>query len=116
MDYIEIEVPDMNDSSSRVLLGDLYCRIRFTYIDSGDYWTFGVYDDMDEPIAIGIKIVPQMVLNMFFGANELPYGLFGVYTNLDRVGRDDFKNGNARFVFFPLDPDEDYEDEDDEGD
>lgn len=106
MDYTIIEVPDMNDSLSRVLLGDVYCQIRFTYNDTMDYWTFGIYDDQGKPVAIGIKIVPQMVLNLFFGVNELPYGVFGVQSTLDRIGRDDFKNGNAKFIFCPVDDDE----------
>ena len=102
MDYIIIEVPDMNDSMSRVALGDVYCQIRFTYNDTKDYWYFGIYDDKGEPVAIGIKIVPQAVLNQFFGADELPYGAFGVLTSLDRIGRDDFKNGNAKFIYTPI--------------
>lgn len=110
MDYIIIEVPDMNDSMSRLMLDDEYLQIRFTYNDTKDYWTFGIYDDQDEPIAIGIKIVPNMVLNLFFGANELPAGAFGVITNLDRIGHDDFLNGNAQFIFAPLESeDEDLE-------
>lgn len=103
MEYTIIEVPDMNDSLSRVTLGEVYCQIRFTYNDTKDYWTFGIYTDKGEPVAIGIKIVPKMVLNLFFGANELPYGVFGVLTSLDRIGRDDFKTGNAKFIFCPAD-------------
>lgn len=102
MEYTIIEVPDMNDSISRVLLGDVYCQIRFTYIDSKDYWTFGVYDEQGAPIAIGIKVVPKMVLNLFFGVNELPLGVFGVLTTLENIGREDFKNGNAKFIFSPI--------------
>lgn len=106
MDYIIIEIPEMNDSVSRVMLGDTYCQIRFTYNDTKDYWYFGVYNDQDDPIAIGIKIVPNMVLNLFFGVNELPKGVFGVITNLERIGHDDFFNGNAKFVFAPLEDEE----------
>lgn len=105
MDYTIIEVPDMNDSLSRVVIGKVYCQIRFTYNDTKDYWSFGIYTDKGEPVAIGIKIVPKMVLNLFFGVNELPYGVFGVLTSLDRIGRDDFKNGNAKFIFCPVDED-----------
>lgn len=98
MTYTVIEVPDMNDSMVDIVLDDVFYVLRFTYNDTKDYWTFGVYDDASNPIAIGMKIVPGMVLNQFFAANILP-GAFGVISNLDRIGRDDFKNGKAEFVF-----------------
>ena len=101
MEYVIIEVPDMNDSMSRVVLAGKYYQIRFTYNDTMDYWSFGVYDDRDNPIAIGMKIVPNMPLNLFFGSRELP-GVFGVITSLKKVGRNAFRNGDAKFVFAPL--------------
>ncbi|MCD8397529.1 MAG: hypothetical protein LUD12_10200 [Lachnospiraceae bacterium] len=103
MDYIIIEVPDMNDSISRITLDDVDYQIRFTYNDTQDYWSFGLYDDQGDPIAIGIKIVPRAPLNLFFGVNELPDGVFGVLSNLDRIGHDDFKDGNAKFIYAPVD-------------
>ena len=102
MDYMIIEVPDQNDSISRVVLSDEYYQIRFTYNDTYDYWSFGIYDDMGEPMAIGIKIVPQAPLNLFFGVNVLPDGIFGVFSNLDRIGRNDFKDGKATFIYAPV--------------
>ena len=102
MEYIIIDIPDINDSISRIMLGNMYCQIRFTYNDTKDYWSFGLYDEQENPVAIGIKIVPQMVLNLFFGINEMPKGAFGVITNLKRLGRNDFKDGKAKFVFVPL--------------
>ena len=44
MDYTIIEVPDMNDSVSRVVLSGTAYLIRFTYNDSKDYWKFSLYD------------------------------------------------------------------------
>ncbi len=42
MDAIAIEVPDMNDSVSKItLLGTQY-QIRFTYNDTEGYWYFGL--------------------------------------------------------------------------
>ena len=118
MDYLVIEVPDENDSMVDIVLDDVFYILRFTYNDTKDYWTFGVYDDAENPIAIGMKIVPGTPCNIFFGATQLP-GVFGVITNLDRVGRDDFVNGKAEFVFISEtaededdDEDEDEEDED----
>ena len=68
MDYTIIEVPDMNDSVSRVVLSGTAYLIRFTYNDSKDYWKFSLYDSQNVPIVLG-----------------------------------DFKNGNAQFIFCPVD-------------
>lgn len=102
MDYIIIEVPDMNDSVSRVVLNGTAYLIRFTWNDSGGYWKFGLYDSQNQPIVIGVKLVPRFPLNVFYGVTKLPNGVFGVMTKLDRVGRHDFANGNAKFVFGPV--------------
>ncbi len=100
--YIIIEVPDMNDSFSRVVLqGKLYF-IRFTYNDTFGYWSFGVYNSLYDPIREGIKIVPRMVLNLFCGTMDMPNGVFGVLTELDKVGRYDFFEGKAKFIFSPV--------------
>lgn len=102
MDYIIIEVPDMNDSTSRVVLAGIPYQIRFTYNDTKDYWKFSLYNAQSEPIALGIKIVPQFPLNLFHGLSKLPSGVFGVMTKLGRVGRNDFVSGNAQFIFCPV--------------
>lgn len=102
MEYIIIEVPDMNDSISRVVLAGTAYLIRFTYNDTCDYWKFSLYNAQNEPIVLGIKIVPRFPLNVFYGVTKLPDGVFGVMTKLDRIGRKDFLNGNAQFVFCPV--------------
>ncbi len=102
MDFIKIEVPDMNDSVSRIVLSGKAYLIRFTYNDTCDYWKFSLYDTQNEPIALGIKIVPRFPLNVFYGVTKLPDGVFGVMTKLDRIGRNDFLNGNAQFIFCPV--------------
>ncbi len=101
MTYMIIDVPNMNDSVSRVVLNGTAYLIRFTYNDTKDYWKFGLYTAQNEPIVIGIKIVPQFPLNVFCGVTKLPFGVFGVFSKLDRIGQNDFANGNARFVFCP---------------
>lgn len=102
MEYTAIEVPDMNDSVSRVILSGTAYLIRFTYNDTGKYWKFGLYTTRSEPIVVGIKIVPRFPLNTFFGVSDLPFGIFGVMTKLELVGRNDFVNGKAKFIFCPV--------------
>ena len=102
MEYTIIEIPDMNDSISRIVLSGKVYNIRFTYNDTADYWKVGLYDSLNRPIVLGIKIVPRFPLNAFYGITEIPEGIFGVISNLDRIGRNDFKNGKAQFVFMPV--------------
>lgn len=102
MEYTIIEVPDMNDSVSRIVLGGTAYHIRFTWIDSAGYWTFGLYDTQNKPLVIGIKIVPQFPMNVFYSLTKMPSGIFGVMTKLDRIGRKDFVDGNAQFIFCPV--------------
>lgn len=102
MDYIVIDVPDMNDSMSRIVLNGTPYQIRFTYNDSKDYWKFSLYDSQSNPLILNVKIVPNFPLNVFFGAAKIPDGVFGAMTKLSRIGRDDFKNGKASFVFCPV--------------
>lgn len=102
MDYIIIEVPDMNDSISRIVLNGTVYFIRFTYNHTADYWKFSVYDSQNNPIVLGVKIVPRYALNIFYTVSKLPFGIFGVMTKLDRIGRNDFRDEKAQFIFAPL--------------
>ena len=102
MDYIIIEVPDMNDSMSRVVLNGTAYLIRFTWNDTGTYWKFGLYDSQSQPIVIGIKLVANFPLNVFYGVTELPDGVFGVMSQQERIGRNDFIEGKAQFIFCPV--------------
>ena len=102
MEYIIIEVPDLNDSVSRIVLNGTPYFIRFTYNDTCDNWTFGLYTVLNEPIIIGMKIVPQYPLNINYGTMELPDGFFAARTKLDKIGRYDFRDGKAQFVFCPI--------------
>lgn len=101
MDYIIIEVPDMNDSISRIVLRGKQYQLRFTYNDTGGYWSFGLMDSLGTPLLIGVKIVPQFPLNLFYGTDKLPLGVFAALTKEERIGRDSFVSGKAQFVFIP---------------
>lgn len=101
MKRIEINVPDFNDSFSRVVLSGRQYLIRFSYIDTFDYWTFGLYTPQKEPLLVGVKIVPNYPLNLFFSADNMPNGLFCAYTELARIGKNDFAVGKAIFAYVP---------------
>lgn len=103
MEYIIIEVPDLNDSMSRIVLNGVPYQIRFSYNDTKDYWKFSLYDTQNNPIALGIKIVPNFPLNIFYGVTQLPSGVFAAKSKLDHIGRNDFKDGKAEFIFCPAD-------------
>lgn len=103
MDYTIIEVPDKNDSMSRLVIDKAVYQIRFSYNDTGDFWKFGLYNSLGEPIALGLKIVPNYPLNVFCGAPDFPDVVFVALSKLDRIGRDDFKDGKAKFVYAVVD-------------
>ena len=96
-----IEVPDYNDSFSRVVLGDTEYLLRFTWNESVKFWNLGVYDIEENPIATSIKVLPNCPLSIWHMNSQMPFGEFGVITDLDRIGRNDFINGKAQFVYIP---------------
>ena len=99
MQRLEIFVPDMNDGFSRVILDGAEYLLRFTWNDSKERWYFGIYTVLREPIVQGLKIVPHFPINIQYIDERLPSGIFGVYTNLEAVGRSDFTEGRAVFAF-----------------
>lgn len=102
MNRIEISVPDINDSFSRVVLDGTAYLIRFTWNDTAQRWSFGLFTTQKEPLAQGIRIVPRYPLNLQIVNDTFPQGIFGVYTDLTSVGRNDFLNGRAIFAYIPL--------------
>jgi hypothetical protein len=102
MERLEIAVPDMNDSFSKVVIGGKEYWLRFTWNDSRSRWYFGIYTVLREPLLQGIKLVPEFPINLqYVGDDRLPVGVFGVYTSLEVVGRSDFMDGKAVFAFVP---------------
>ena len=99
MDRVLIEVPDRNDSLSRVVLSGKQYLIRFSYILSYDYWTFGLYTILQDPILIGAKILPRFPLTAYCSRPGMPGGAFGVFTKLEHIGRAAFRDGNAEFAY-----------------
>ncbi|MDR2359681.1 MAG: hypothetical protein LBD85_00140 [Oscillospiraceae bacterium] len=103
MKRVEIFVPPLNDSFSKVALDGKEYQIRFTWNDTAARWTFGLYNIFKEPIIQGIRIVPCFPLNLQYVDERIPFGIFGVYTKLESVGREDFERGNAIFAYVPAD-------------
>lgn len=99
MQKTEIHVPDENDSFSRVSLMGKPFTLRFSWNDTGGFWSFGVYDSQKKPLLAGLKITPGIPLNLFYPDKGLPEGWFGVFTRLDKIGRKDFLEGKAQFCF-----------------
>ena len=98
-----IQVPDRNDSFSRIVLNGKEYLIRFTFNAKKDYWSFGFYDMSENPILAMTKIVPLSPMTFFYREIDVPDGEFICLTDLEKVGRNDFKNSNAVFTFIPMD-------------
>jgi len=98
---IQIEVPDMNDSMVDISIDREKFVLRFTYNEMNDFWSFGVYDNNREPIVAMTKIVPSFPLLHYYNDSRLPDGDFAVICEKENVGRYDFTNGDARFMYIP---------------
>ena len=101
MQRLEIAVPNLNDSYSRVVLDGTQYLIRFTWNDTAQRWSFGLYTLQREPLAVGLRMVPRFPLNMQIVGGGFPVGVFGVYTENAAVGRQDFIKGSATFAYIP---------------
>ena len=102
MDNIEyIDVPYMKDTFSTVTLDGRAYLIRFNYNSIAERWRFSIYDMQREPIAIGLPIVPRFPLNLQVVDDRSPRGVFVVYSNLEHISKDDFKECRARFAYIP---------------
>lgn len=98
---IKIQVPDKNDSISRVTLAGQEYLIRFTWNQTCGTWSFGLYDMNRNTLINSIKIVPYTPMNYFYRTRGLPSGTFGC-TSIEKViGRRDFVEGKAEFIFIP---------------
>lgn len=94
-----ISVPDMNDSFSRIIILGVEYLIRFTYNDTYDFWSFGIYNPDETPIVQGIKIVPNYPLNLFATVGNMPQVYFSCSSNLEHIGRNAFKEELAKFYY-----------------
>ena len=102
MTRIIIDIPDLNDAFSKVVLDGRQYLLRTTWNDTAQRWSFGLYTSQKEPLIQGQRIVPRFPLNYQIVDERFPAGLFGVYTNLENIGRHDFTNGRAVFAYIPV--------------
>lgn len=107
---VYMKPPDMNDSFSRIVLDNREYLIRFQYNGARDFWTYGIYDTEEKQIMQHRKIVPVSPLNHFDVQEGFPSGIFGCLTDLKKVGRKDFENGNAEFIYIPWEDLKDWSD------
>lgn len=96
-----IEVPDMNDSVSTLSIDGKEYGLRFTYNEKFDFWSFGLYDEDNEPIIAMTRIVPNFPIFHFYTDTDIPEGVFGCLSDIAEVGRYAFVNKTAEFVYIP---------------
>ena len=96
-----IQVPDRNDSLSDLSIDGTLYRLRFTYNEKYDYWSFGLYDADRQPISPMTRVVPNFPLLHFCTERALPDGVFGCLSQSEVVGRQAFNDGTAEFVYLP---------------
>lgn len=96
-----IKVPDMNDSLSNISIDGKEYLLRFTYNETGDFWSFGIYDSDENPIIGMTRIVPNYPLLHWYQDTRLPDGIFGCISDSENVGREAFNDLTAEFVYIP---------------
>ena len=99
---LDIAVPDMNDSFSRVVLDGTQYYIRFTWNHTAQRWSFGLYTMQKAPLIQGQRMIPRFPLTLQKVNDGIPTGLFGVFSDLESIGRDDFASGKAAFAYISL--------------
>lgn len=97
-----INVPNMNDSVSNIRIEGKEYKIRFTYNEKFDYWSFGIMDKDNNPIIAMTKIVPNFPIFHYYTDTNIPQGIFGCISDKQTVGRNAFTDKTAEFIFIPL--------------
>lgn len=96
-----IEVPNMNDSVSTLAIDGKTYRLRFTYNEKFDFWSFGLQNENEEPIIAMTRIVPNFPILHFYTSKDIPDGVFGCLSDTATVGRNAFIDKTAEFVYIP---------------
>ncbi len=97
MKRLEISVPSYNDSLTRIILSGQTYFLRFTYNDTYDYWSLGIYDWEEKVLVSGIRMVPRFPLNLF--CPDFPQGVLAVFTDQDRINQNSFQQEKAILAY-----------------
>ena len=100
---IEITLIDANDFVLSTTLDNDSFKLRFSWNDTGAYWTLGIMDDKSNSIIRNIKLVPNYPLLAQHRISSLPKGEFICVTSNAAIARDDFIDSKAHFVYVPED-------------
>ena len=96
-----IKVPDQNDSVSALSIDGKEYLIRFTYNETYDYWSFGLYKGNHDPVIAMTRVVPNFPIFHSYTDVDLPDGIFGCLSDQESVGREAFNQRTAEFVYIP---------------
>ena len=98
---------DANDFIQTVTCDDVPYKLHFSWNEDAKQWYFDVLQNDNTEIVRGISVVPNLPLLSFYRRSPLPLGeMMAVIVNQDEaenqsVGRRDFVNGKATFVYIP---------------
>jgi hypothetical protein len=94
---MQIIVPIEHDSFSELTINGERFLVRFSYNDTFDYWTFGIYERNRTPIIAGLRVVPHFPLHLFSLNRRFENTSFIASSNQENIGLRDFWNENAQF-------------------
>ena len=94
----QILIPQEHDSFSELSINGERFLLRFSYNDTFDYWTFGIYELNRTPILAGLKIVPNFPLTQFARLRRLGDTCFIAASKRQHIGRRDFWDEAAQFL------------------
>lgn len=105
---LTIGMMDANDFMISVILDTTAYRLHFAWNDAAKYWTVDVCDNDNVDIVRGIPLVANFpLLAQYRRHSRIPPGeLVAVVTDMTNqtpIGRMDFLNGRASFVYIPED-------------
>lgn len=99
---IEIGLIDANDFVVSATLSAVVYKLHLAWNDTSKNWTLSIMDNLND-IVSGITIVPNFPLLSQYKRHGTPRGeLMAVVNNNQQIiGRKDFVNGVADFLYVP---------------
>lgn len=99
---IKIKLPDLNDFIIQTTIDLVVYKFHFSWNNRGQYWTFEIMDQQKNLFLGKVKCVPNYDVLSQFRNEFIPEGsiIFLHYNpNAVTIGRDDFINGLAEFLY-----------------